>query len=430
MLYLVYMVAEKMKRFFTLPNHKNDELNNTARLIYYSAIGLIILSLLFIVAVPFFAPNLIGRTVRIGISIIPTSIGILILVRYNRIWAAGILLTVISWLTITFSAITAGGVSAPIVIGYVVVILLGSLIPKQRTSIIFTIVCIVSILLMAFAEINQILPTPLVYSPIERVSVYAFFFVVVMILQVINSRNSQRLLKQAQNSELRYKSLLENTPTITYINSIDANALTEYVSPQVEKLLGYDSNDFINNPLFWTQILHSEDAEKVLVESQRTSLTQAPFDMEYRIISKDNKKGEPLFWLGVWTDITSRKEAEEQQADLIHVMAKRNIQLQTAAEVSRAASSLLNLNILLPTVVDLIHKHFDYYYVGVFLVEKNRESAVLSAATGDVGNQMIKTGYHLKVEESSMVGWCIRHGEARIALDVGEDAVRFVNPCH
>lgn len=27
-----------------------------------------------------------------------------------------------------------------------------------------------------------------------------------------------------------------------------------------------------------------------------------------------------------------------------------------------------------------------------------------------------------------MIGWCIGHGEARIALDVGEDAVRFVNP--
>ena len=41
---------------------------------------------------------------------------------------------------------------------------------------------------------------------------------------------------------------------------------------------------------------------------------------------------------------------------------------------------------------------------------------------------MIEAGHRLKIEDSSMIGWCIRHCKARIALDVGEDAVRFANP--
>jgi len=88
----------------------------------------------------------------------------------------------------------------------------------------------------------------------------------------------------------------------------------------------------------------------------------------------------------------------------------------------------LDLNILLPTVADLICNHFDYYYVGIFLVEEATEWAVLSAATGKMGQQMLETGHRLKIEDSSMIGWSIKHGQARIALDVGEDAVRFKNP--
>jgi len=431
-----------MKRFLTLPENKNDELNNTAQLIHYSALCLIALSLSFIITVPFVAPNLVWRSIRIGMFVIPTSIGILALVRYNKIWIAGILLTTFLWLTITVGGLTANGVSTPIVIGYLIVILIGSLIPKQRIHFLFTALCLVSLAFLAYAESNKLLPNPIAYSPIERAIVYAFFIIVAAILQSISTENAQNLLKQAHHSEARYRSLLENIPTTTYINSTDANAITEYVSPQIEKLLGYPRDDFLKDPLLWTKIIHPDDAPKVLDESRRTSETQETFEMEYRIIAQDksvvwvrdeailvrNDQGKPLYWLGVWTDITSRKQAENEQADLISVMTKRNIQLQTAADVSRAASSILDINILLPNVVELIRNHFDYYYVGIFLVSDDREWALLSAATSEMGRRMIESAYRLKVEESSMIGWCIRHGEARIALDVGEDAVRFVNP--
>jgi signal transduction histidine kinase len=79
-------------------------------------------------------------------------------------------------------------------------------------------------------------------------------------------------------------------------------------------------------------------------------------------------------------------------------------------------------------VADLIRNHFDYYYVGIFLVEESTDWAVLSAATGSMGMRMLETGHRLKTEDSSMIGWCIKHRQARIALDVGEDAVRFKNP--
>jgi signal transduction histidine kinase len=61
-------------------------------------------------------------------------------------------------------------------------------------------------------------------------------------------------------------------------------------------------------------------------------------------------------------------------------------------------------------------------------VDESRNWAVLKAATGEMGKQMIVAGHRLPVADSSMIGWCISHGQARIALDVGVDAVRFRNP--
>jgi signal transduction histidine kinase len=79
-------------------------------------------------------------------------------------------------------------------------------------------------------------------------------------------------------------------------------------------------------------------------------------------------------------------------------------------------------------VVDLICNHFDYYYVGIFLVDESRTWAVLKAATGEMGRKMILSGHRLLIGDSSMIGWCVSHGQARIALDVGVDAVQFRNP--
>jgi signal transduction histidine kinase len=79
-------------------------------------------------------------------------------------------------------------------------------------------------------------------------------------------------------------------------------------------------------------------------------------------------------------------------------------------------------------VVELIRGHFEYYYVGIFLADEKNESLILSAATGEMGRQMLDSQHSLPIGNSSMVGWCVANNHARIALDVGTDAVRFKNP--
>jgi GAF domain-containing protein len=104
-------------------------------------------------------------------------------------------------------------------------------------------------------------------------------------------------------------------------------------------------------------------------------------------------------------------------------LAKLEARFQAAARFSRAASSILNLDELLPRVVELIRDEFDYDSVGVFLVDERQEWAVLQAATGAAGRQMVEQGYRLAIDDESMIGWCLANQQARIVLDTGDDAV-------
>jgi GAF domain-containing protein len=109
-------------------------------------------------------------------------------------------------------------------------------------------------------------------------------------------------------------------------------------------------------------------------------------------------------------------------------LERRSVEIRTAAEISRIISAVLKPQELLQKVVNLIQERFDLYYAGVFLLDEYQHSAVLQAGSGEAGRKMVAEGHRLPIGDSSMIGWTIARRQARIALDVGLDAVRFANP--
>ena len=122
--------------------------------------------------------------------------------------------------------------------------------------------------------------------------------------------------------------------------------------------------------------------------------------------------------LAIWLE--NRQLLEEAQY--------RSDRLQTAAEISSASSSILDPDELISTAVNLIRDRFDFYYVGLFLVDDENSWAVLKAGTGEAGRIQLEKEHRLEIGEESMVGWSVKHRQARITQDVGQEAVRFVNP--
>jgi len=106
----------------------------------------------------------------------------------------------------------------------------------------------------------------------------------------------------------------------------------------------------------------------------------------------------------------------------------RAAQLQTAADVSQAATSHLDLDTLLSQSVELIRDRFGFYHVSIFLVDEFQKYAVVEASTGEVGQQMLAMKHRLTVGGKSIVGSATDTAKPRIALDVGKDAIHFNNP--
>lgn len=107
-------------------------------------------------------------------------------------------------------------------------------------------------------------------------------------------------------------------------------------------------------------------------------------------------------------------------------LERRIIHLRVAAEIARDTTSLDKVDELLDRTVNLVRDRFGFYHAGIFLVEG--KYAVLRAATGDAGRQMLANNHQLKVGEVGIVGHVTGTGEPRIVLDVGADAVYFRNP--
>jgi GAF domain-containing protein len=76
----------------------------------------------------------------------------------------------------------------------------------------------------------------------------------------------------------------------------------------------------------------------------------------------------------------------------------------------------------------LISEQFDFYHTGIFLLDPARDYAVLQAASSEGGKRMLARQHRLAVGQEGLVGYVARTGQARIALDVGDDAVFFDNP--
>lgn len=128
-----------------------------------------------------------------------------------------------------------------------------------------------------------------------------------------------------QESEARYRTLVEQVPAITYTAALNNASSGLYLSPQVESILGFSVADCAADPEHFYKQLHPDDRERVLAELADSHASGDPFDLEYRMRARDGHTvwfhdkaevvrddiGKPLFVQGIMFDITKRKQAEE-----------------------------------------------------------------------------------------------------------------------
>ena len=146
---------------------------------------------------------------------------------------------------------------------------------------------------------------------------------------VINSRDitkRKEAEERLREAEERYRTLVEQIPAVTYIDPVDDPETSLYTSPQIEQILGYTPEEWRTQKL-WPTRLHPDDRERILAADARFEAGGGePFSEEYRLLARDgsvvwvreeavllkDEAGEPLYWQGVFYDLTERKALEER----------------------------------------------------------------------------------------------------------------------
>jgi len=121
-------------------------------------------------------------------------------------------------------------------------------------------------------------------------------------------------------------------------------------------------------------------------------------------------------------------ELNERYLRLLEEAQRRARLLEAGARAGQGITSILDLDDLLQSTVEIIGKEFGFYYVGVFLIDASGEWAVLRAGMGEPGRKMVEEGHKLKVGGLSMIGAATARQRAIITKDVKEEAVHFKNP--
>jgi len=157
----------------------------------------------------------------------------------------------------------------------------------------------------------------------------------------------------------------------------------------------------------------------IALEHMRTELRGLYLGLERRVAERT-------------ADLRERTAELEQLTrnleDAVDQSRRRALRLEASAQVAHTVTSVLEPDKLLSEVVGLIADRVGFYHIGIFMLDEIGRYAVLRAANSAGGQRMLARGHRLRVGEQGIVGYVTGTGRPRIALDVGADAVHFVNP--
>jgi PAS domain S-box-containing protein len=149
----------------------------------------------------------------------------------------------------------------------------------------------------------------------------------------------RRITDRLRNTEGRYRSLTEHLPLVTYVRSLANEGETTFVSPQIDRLVGYTADEWLADPDLFLRLVHPEDREAVAAERATVDASRG-LRSSYRMVARDGRvvsvreeavvvldeRGRPLCIQGYMLDVSERKAAEEERKEL------RAVEAATAAD--------------------------------------------------------------------------------------------------
>jgi PAS domain S-box-containing protein len=133
-----------------------------------------------------------------------------------------------------------------------------------------------------------------------------------------------RLLNRLAETDGRLQSLIQDIPAIVYTCEVDFPYRSFYVGPQSEPILGYPARDWIEDPDLYFKLVHPDDLQAVIDQSEEGKKGRGFVRTEYRLLDRSGNTrwfrdeavlvrdpaGRPVAWHGVLVEVTGVKEME------------------------------------------------------------------------------------------------------------------------
>ena len=169
---------------------------------------------------------------------------------------------------------------------------------------------------------------------ILNIAVIALVLVTVAVRQsiLLNDRENAILREQDMGRELsdaesKYRSLVERQPGVVYLAEPGVHGRWHYVSPQIEPMLGFPVQAWLDDPTLWARQIHPADSQAILGREGHLTVRRPEglVHREYRLraadggdvwvlddesVTQTDADGRPTLVQGVLVDITQRKQAE------------------------------------------------------------------------------------------------------------------------
>jgi hypothetical protein len=112
----------------------------------------------------------------------------------------------------------------------------------------------------------------------------------------------------------------------------------------------------------------------------------------------------------------TQSELQNRSTDLVVAnkqLEVRSKKLHGIAEVARITTAIRSFDQLLPAITNAISEQLGYYHVGLFLLDVEKQYAILCAANTANGLRMLNRGYRVAVGSISPIGYIAQTGTAR-----------------
>jgi signal transduction histidine kinase len=334
-----------MRHLFSPPQFDKPEVTQAARFIHYLLLIMIVFTTLAQLVFSLIDSQHVTRYLIVIAVIDSSGLLMLYLLSKGAVNQVGNALILIAWATVTWLAVTDGGIRAPEATAFFIIVFASGFVLGERAGVLTGIVCILTELVLVIAQnTGKLPPSSVDHNDVSVWVIYTTFFLIIVSIQYLATRTihetyiqanrelaDRRLAETAlRESEERFQRVLSGSPIFSYITDYDLRYKWIYNPPPIlggKQLIGVRDDEIFSSEEVQNLI---DFKRNVLLEGkanrQEFTLTidDRPFIFDVYAEPFQDRSGKITGLLVVSMDVTETRQIE-----------KERLQSQTQLELHR-----------------------------------------------------------------------------------------------